>query len=90
MVFCQLGWDKVKDDGLVVLQSKCYYVVKQMLLQVCVDLDESKVDLLVGYDSGLVYMLGLLEVQGLLCYLFSIINYVNLLCVGEDYLVDWL
>lgn len=88
--FCQEDWSCVKNVGLEKLQQKKYVVVCIVSFEVCVDLDEYQVDLVVCYDSGLVFMLGFLQIIGMWCYLESIICNVNLFIVGEFYDVNCL
>ncbi len=85
--FRQSDWASTKDKLLLKLQTDRYAAAKIAASKAVIDPDARTADLTAQYDSGPLFTLGPLQINGLKRYPASIIHNVNPLHVGEPYTV---
>lgn len=83
--FRQDDWAAAKDDGLQTLQDVRYPAARIADSQARILADSQTAELSVTYDSGPLFTLGALKVNGTQRYPASIVYNVNPIAVGEEY-----
>ena len=86
--FRQADWATAKQEALDVLTRRRYPAARLVDSQARVDADASTATLTASYDSGPLFTLGAVRVNGTRRYPESIVRNVNPLHEGEEYSVD--
>ena len=86
--FRQADWATAKQEALDVLTRRRYPAARLIDSQARVDADASAATLSASYDSGPLFTLGAVRVNGTRRYPESIVRNVSPLHVGEQYSVD--